>query len=336
MRRSLLAALLGSSFAWTSVHGEQAPVAGSQPAADASLRYEVVGVQGKVRIGNVGADPTTDEGWNPVKVGDLLGAGLLVHVPMRGGIKLVARPAEPPTVLSVESGTLLSIADLHLRNNVATSRIKLAYGAVRAGVAEGGTRSDMEIEAPTATLSKKGTDIFRIESHGSKFLISLSEQGRGLLQAIQTQSTGYTNYDRSRFVTPGQYVTQRMAMAVDNIVFDRRVNITDAFGLMGNEELFTLLNSRGFGFLIPNGAFTGAFQVQPWQLDQAQGFNQFQRSTAQALNSLVGQLPRINTGQSSGDFGIGQGSLPSVVAQQRKIAQRSVKAVRALGRGMTR
>lgn len=336
MRRLLLAAWVSFSFAGTSAFAEQTPAAGSQPAADASLRYEVVGVQGKVRIGNVGADSATDEGWQSVKVGDLLGAGLQVQVPLRGGIKLVARPAEPPTVLSVESGTLLSISDLHLRNNVATSRIQLAYGAIRAGVAEGGTRSDMEIEAPTATLSKKGTDIFRIESHGSKFLISLSEQGRGLLQAIQTQSTGYTNYNRSRFVTPGQYVTQRMALAVDNIVFDRRVNITDAFGLMGNEELFTMLNSRGFGFLIPSTAFASTFQPQPWQLNQAQGFNQFQRSTAQALNSLVGQLPRFNPGQTSGDFGIGQGSLPPVVAQQRKMVQQSVKAARAVGRGMVR
>jgi len=333
----LAASLACCASAWADAP-EIRPAAASQeqpdsrPVADGSLRYEVIAVQGKVRAGNMDADPLSDAGWFTPRKGDMLGAGLQINVPLRGGIKLVARPAEPPTVISIEGGSLLSIADLHLREGVATSRIKLAYGAIRAGVAEGGTRSDMEIEAPTATLSKKGTDIFRLEHHNGRFVMSLSEQGRGLLQAIQTQASSLGGVNKFRFVTPGQWVTNRMAMAVDNLVFDRRININDAFGLGSSDQLLTFLQGRGLGFLLvpgtnPGGLMTRATQQQPTTLlPQTDGM--------QALSAWLRGGQRTPTNQPAGNFGIGQGLVPTFIGLQQRTNVQSARALRAIGKAV--
>jgi hypothetical protein len=226
-------------------------------------------------------------------------------------------------VLLFEQGTLVGVTDLYLDKDqsVAKSRVKLAYGAVRAGVAEGTTRSDMEIESPVATLSKKGTDIFRFEYRNGRFIMSLSEQGRGLIQAIQTRSTEFGGRDRfqSRFVTPGQFVTQQMMRAIDNMQFDRNVNIADNFGLQGLDQMFTLLNNHGgFAFLLPPGnsplSGTGAqspnFPGLPHQPDA---------QNQQLLNQILSpRLLPTTPRQPGGDFGVGQGTVPGIFSVRAK------------------
>jgi hypothetical protein len=275
----------------------------SQPAAG-ELRYQVIAVEGKVRAG-----PESDSslnvngpGWFTPKVGDLLGAGLQIRVPLRSKIKFVAQPADPPTVLMIESMSNVCISELAFKNGAATSRIKLGYGAIRAGVMEGQTRSDMEIEAPTATLSKKGTDIFRMEYHDRHFNMMLSDQGRGQLQAIQNQISGRSI---QRFVTPGQFVTQSMARAIDNMKFSRSINVNDQFGLSGNDKLFTLVNDRGgVGFLIPgNNGNLQNNNHQATEKEQAPDQN-----TTPVMQPFGRVIPAINAGA----FGIGQGTLQGV------------------------
>lgn len=281
--------------------------------ADDSLRYEVIDLEGKVRYGDAATcDPLKPEGWRIAKKGDLLGAGLIVHVPFRAKLKLVARPADPPTVMLFESGSLLTISDLHLKNGVATSRIKLGYGAIRAGVAEGGTRSDMEIEAPVATLSKKGTDIFRFEYHNGRFMMSLSEQGRGMLQAIQNQMGGYSGGQVSRFVTAGQFITQQLMKTIDNVQFDRDININDQFGLIGNDRLFTLINDRGLAFLFPTGNRPGNM------LDGTNtNVNNPNTDTSNSLNNQNIPLTPAVSNNPGGNFGIGQGGLPNLFSARQ-------------------
>lgn len=275
-----------------------------------TLSYEVVAVEGKVRVG-----PDTDTtlningpGWFTPKKGDRLGAGLQLRVPLRGRVKLSAVPADPPTVILVESMSNISISELAFKNGVATSRIKLGYGAIRAGVVESGTRSDMEIEAPTATLSKKGTDIFRFEYHDNRFTMSLTEQGRGKLLAMQNQS-GRTGVPR--FVTAGQFVTQNLVRAIDNVQFDRTININDQFGLIGNDKLFTLLNDHGgLAFLLPNGNNAGSLtNGQTGQTDtQKNGLKSPNQNANNVVSAVAAQTPVLN----GGAFGIGQGNLPGL------------------------
>jgi hypothetical protein len=318
---TLLCALGLASIAYAQAQLQAEPAVVAQPAPapvdkDATLRYLVTEVTGKVRYAEIGTDPKQDAGWTQAKVGDQLGAGLQIYVPpIRSRIKMVARPADPPTVILIEQGTLVGLSELHLDKtaNVAKSRVKLAYGAVRAGVAEGGTRSDMEIESPVATLSKRGTDIFRFESRNGRFTMSLSEQGRGLIEAIQTHSAEYggLNQTRSRFVTPGQYVTQAMMRAIDNVRFDRNVNVTDNFGLQGLDQMLTLMNNHGgFAFLLPPGNttfnLTGAAPISQTGLPQNGAQNQ------QVQNLLLPTLTTPVKNAPSGSFGVGQGTVPGI------------------------
>jgi len=304
---------------------------------DSSLRYEVVAVKGNVRISQIGLDPKQTEGWSKVQIGDLLGAGLQIHVPFRGAVKLTARPSEPPTVILIERGSLVAITELMLdpRQNAAKSRVKLAYGAVRAGVAEGDVRSDMEIESPVATLSKRGTDIFRFEYYDGRFRMELSEQGRGLIQAIQTRGGSFGSLDRTRshFLTPGQFVTQQMMRAIENVQFDRTVNFNDAFGLGELDMLFTMNNGSGLGALLPVGSSNVAnFMDSPTSTGQIGVLPEFEPSTMVTTMSFFTQQLQLRTrhDQRSGDFGIGQSGLPSLTHPNTQTSRGIVTPKQAL------
>lgn len=332
----LLPALAGFLFVSTAF-AETTP-AGSQPAADdGSLVYEVHELQGNVRVAPMGTNPLLKEGWRPVKQGESLHTGQIVHVPFRGKLKLIARPADPPTVLLFDTGTLVQISELSLKDGVAKSRLDLGYGLVKAGVAESGTRSDMEITGPTATLSKKGTDIFGFEVRpDGRFNMFLTDQGRGLVQAIQTQSgqAGGLNAMRSRFLTPGQWITQQMARAIDNVQFDRNVNVSDLYGLKGMDQLFTMLNDRGIGFLLPAGSNPlNLLGNNPPNGGQPKGGPPNQQG-----QSLGGTLLSQGVGGGRivgvGNFGIGQGTVPSVFGA-RAINRQNV-AKKLMGSGCER
>ncbi|HWL93370.1 MAG TPA: hypothetical protein VNT79_07530, partial [Phycisphaerae bacterium] len=280
-----------------------------EPTTDEGLTYEIYELAGKVLVAPIGADPVKDAAqWKPARRGDLLRKGQQLRTTLRSRVKLIARPADPPTVILVEAGTRLTIEDLAIREGTAVSRLGLGYGAVRAGVAEGEVRSDMEIATPSAVLSKRGTDIFKVEYMNGRFNMSLSEQGRGMLQAIQLQfgNRGDVVGFRSRLVTPGQAVTQRMAQAIESMTWDRDVNMSDVFGLVGNDRLLTLLNDRGFGFLLPWNSSAANIFGGPTATDGQQ---------AEGLGSMGGaMLPASQAVRSiqDGDFGVGQSALPSL------------------------
>ncbi len=296
------------------------PAPATQPQPGANMNYEVCELAGDVRVSPIGLDPMKEEGWRSVKRGELLSAGVQLHTGIRSRVKLAARPAEPPTVLMLESMTLMSIDELAKVANTHKARLGLAYGAVRAGVAETEIRSDMEIHAPGATLSKKGTDIFRFEYNlGGRFSMSLSEQGRGLLQAIQYKfgASGAVLGSRSRLMTPGQGVTQKMLQAITNVKFDRQVNINDPFGLGDSDLNFVLNNDRGFGFLIPVGGQTDLVNKPTEGVPPADGDDMLTFPQGPAIRDIR-----------EGDFGIGQGLLPGIfggAAQQDSMQQSAVQ-----------
>jgi hypothetical protein len=318
-----------SILAWGAAARADVPPASGPSAKDTTLRYEVHDLEGKVRYGDAATcDPLKSEGWTLARKGDLLGPGIIIQVPFRSKLKLFARPAEPPTVMLFESGSLVMISDLYLKDGVATSRIQLGYGAIRAGVAEGGTRSDMQIESPVATLSKRGTDIFRFECHNGKYVMSLSDQGRGMLQAIQSNVAGYRGGEFSRFVTPGQLVTQRLMRAIENVQFNRNIDVTDQFGLGNSDKLFAVLNSRGFGFLLPAGKLPLNTLVPTPPPPPAQGTS----AVAQAvLNTVVISPIQAVTSIAAGNFGIGQGNIPGI-ANARKRPNASSRDTSLAGR----
>ncbi|MFQ5501564.1 MAG: hypothetical protein ACE5EQ_04600 [Phycisphaerae bacterium] len=281
------------------------------------LRYEVHQVQGKVRVSRIGIDPMDTAAWRYIQKGDLLGTGLQVSVPWRSSVKLVARPATPPTVLWIGRGSLVNIQELSIKRGVAKARLDLGYGIIRAGVAEGGVRSDMEITCPAATLSKRGTDIFEITYRNGQFAMRLSDQGRGLIQAIQLQYGRNGNYlgARSRFLTPGQAVTHRMAQAIMSMQLDREISINDLFGLKGTDQLMNLIHDRGIGIFFSQGGNLPDF-LHPGT--PGDGMNLPGMGVDHDTDGL-GQTPvQTSQGRREGDFGIGQGGLPGIFEDDDK------------------
>lgn len=290
-----------------------APTAGggqtSQPASTATQNSQYLVVQqlaGKVMYSELGADSFASSAWKPVRVGDRLGAGIQIRTCMPGGsVKLVLDPSEPPTVMAIEPGSIMAVEELALQNGISKTRFALGVGTVKAGVAESGdTSSDMQITTPTGTLSKKGTDIFSVSYVNGRFRMSLSEQGRGLIQATQLKwgNQGNLIASRSRFVTAGQFVTQEMFKAIDHVKFDREININDLYGQTGN-ELLTFLNNRGLTFLAPWGSNTVNFLGSPDQ-----------QPTDGMTGNVMGGVTTTGLGRATprreGDFGIGQTLLP--------------------------
>ncbi len=304
----------------------------SRPAGldEGSLTYEVIAVKGKVRIGPSDLDPKSSQGWSYVQVGYQVRPGTKIHVPFRGALKLVARPAEPPTVVLIEKASLINFSEIVLSEGVAKTRIELGYGAIRAGVAEGRTRSDMEIKAPVATLSKRGTDIFRFEYRNGQFMMSMTDQGRGMIQAIQMRATafGARTWLRSRLVTPGQFVTHEMVRAIEEAHFDRQINVNDVFGLMGPEQLAALLSSSGLGFLIPQGGNLANFLDVPTQDGRIGVVPDFDPDAQPAGGQLIQPPLPPTLRQNVGDFGIGQGNVPSVFGSGAKRIGRDLKNCR--------
>jgi hypothetical protein len=184
----------------------------------------------------------------------------------------------------------------------------------------------MEISAPIATLSKRGTDIFRFEYRNRRFKMSLTERGRGMIQAIQMRSVafGARTRLRSRFVTPGQYVTQRMARVIDNVQFDRQINVGDMFGLQGLDQLAALLNDNGLGFLIPQGTNLIHHLDTVSSDGQLNEVPLFDPAASGIDATLARPLFPTNVHQNAGDFGVGQGLIPSVFGFGAKTANRPV------------
>lgn len=309
------------------------------------LRYQVVQIQGKPRVAAVGVDPKSNTGWQTIKLGDFLAAGQQVSTNLRDTVKLIAVPSEPPTVVMIEKFTHVQISDLEFRNGAegkeAYSRLQIGYGAVRAGVAEGATRSNMEIATPAATLSKKGTDIFRIHYFSQNdWGMSLSDRGRGLIQAIQNRQNFGITGGQSRFVRPGQSVNQEMLRTIETEIFNRFVNVNDIYGLTnGDIKLISLwgngLNIRGLtGNVIELRDVTGADgdmeKVNPIKSIFTNGVNNGATlQLQQALDRINSRQRNQPHGNNGGDFGIGQSLVPINVFGN---AANTAKAVQSLTR----
>jgi len=284
----------------------------------AGVRFRVIKVEGGARYSKVGTKTTDNTGWTQAKVGDLVGGGLQFHVPLRSMMQLVMEPAEPPTIVMLEPGTLASIDELFKKEATPTTRLGLAYGAIRAGVAEGTVRGDLEIRSPNATLSKRGTWGFRmwVERGTGRWQMSLAD--RGLVEAIQNQS------NQRRLIFPGQSVNQRMSYWIQSARFNVPVSVPDVFGVKGGDASFLNNNTTGFNILVTNGGnqnsiypFGQSGNLKSLQLNASNLFGQQQSALTSTSGLLLGQAisNRLNqnnnvTNRPDGNFGVGFGRVP--------------------------
>lgn len=290
---------------------------GQLPANGGAPVFQVFEVRGDAKWGvgtNLKADSET--GWRTVRVGDKYPRETQIRTGLRTKVKLVMVPAKPATIVMVEPLTLASIDELLQRDGKAVTRLGLAYGAIRAGVAEGELRNDLQIRAPVATLSKRGTWGFRLyaERGTGRWEMSLSE--RGLVEAIQNL-TG-----QRRFITPGQTINQFMSHWIEAVHFTQQLTVHDPFGIKGADLLFNLNNGTGLGVLLFGGNGTigvlntvGNFRIE--HLDLTPGGQNNNQSSNQNASSLRLSQAIQNRAQNrgpfrrpDGDFGVGFGSVP--------------------------
>jgi len=267
------------------------------------MQAKVVKLEGTVQYALADAAGTSTE-WKTAKVGDTLPAGTRIRTRLRSKVVLMFGD---DTVVMIDRATLASIDQFRRVADTKEVRLGLGHGAVRAGVAEATLRSDMTIETPTATLSKKGTMDFGIEYEAStgRFKIDLAQEG--LVQALNRLT------NESRSLHAGQYVTEAMVRWVETATFDRHVSFADVFGQTGAEKLFNALNGSGLGSSNPGG---GAV-VRNFM---ARGTGGATTGTGANLTNALGAGALLNpqntpTGpkvvnRPEGNFGTGSGKLP--------------------------
>ncbi len=282
---------------------ETAPA--TRPAGiDAAFEARIEQVWGSVSTARVDAQGVRGE-WRPAKDGDLLPAGTWIRTRVRSKVLLTFGD---DTAVLIERATLASIDQFHRAGDAKVIKLGLGHGAVRAGVAETTLRSDMTIESPIATLSKKGTMVFRFEYlPGSRqFIISLTDEG--LVEALH-EDTGETYT-----VRPGTYVTEAMMRWIDRATFDRVLYVIDPYGQTNPEAWFNAMNTTGIIVVEPGGGATG------WSLEHRQGGELAAvdaanrdaiRRSAGAPGFLPPQAGVIE--RPEGNFGTGRGRLPSVI-----------------------
>ncbi len=303
-------AILATVAAMTQVAWSQ-PVT-TQPASPAPqtqavgpvdpMQARIIKLSGSAQYARV--DEAGETGtWQSAKVGDVLPAGTRLRTRLRSQVVLAFGD---DSVVLIDRATLASIDQFHRSGDTKVVRLGLGHGAIRAGVTETTLRSDMTIETPTATLSKKGTIDFGIEYEPStgRFRIFLAREG--LVEALNKLR------QERRYVLPGQYVTEVMARWIQTATFDRHVAMADLFGVNDNEKWFNALNSSGLGVVEPGGG-TLAGNLGPRHGNQFGG-TQF---TGGAL-PFIPILPGAGgVARPEGNFGTGGAIVPRIFGGTR-------------------
>ncbi len=273
----------------------EADRAASQPTTfDEAFQARIIKVVGRATYCLVD-DAGVAGPWQPARPGDLLPAGTRVRTRLRS--KLVLAFGEDAVVV-VQALTLASIDQFHRAADSKVVRLGLGHGIVRAGVAETTLRSDMTIETPAATLSKRGTMDFGIqyEPSSQRFRVFLDREG--LIQILNKMT------EQSRTVRPGQYVTQAMQRWIDTASDDRWVPVVDTVGMTDAEAIFNTLQNTGLGVVEPGGGST-ILTFSGRDIGELASALNAQRARGQAGPTVPAGNGIIN--RPEGNFGTGSG-----------------------------
>lgn len=260
--------------------------------------------------GSVRAAPVAEAGqaveWRPVREGDRLGSSTQIRTGLRSSLLLQFGDS---TIVKIDRVTSATIAQFYRTTQAQRVRLDLGYGAVRAGVAEGAVESDMVIETPVATVTRRGTWDFEIEYEAVTHRFRITGPEQGLIDALNQ----LTNQRQS--LTSDEFVTEKMIRWIDSAKFVRQIRIFDAFGLDDSDNAFCLRKDSGMSVVVPGGGYT---------IFNAAGRYDSRGPTPAAVSEgptggLTGTRDRPE-----GNFGTGGGTIPNPTTSDN---------VRSTGRG---
>jgi len=222
----------------------------SQPAE--ALPAKVIEVQGSVEWAAAGVSPLVTEGWTAVKLGDELKPSTQIRTGLRSHVNLQFGET---TTVSIRSITHASIEQFYRSATTENVKINLGYGTVRGGSSEGTIKSGVIVDSPIATLAKRGTEGWELQSQPGlgRFRIALAEHG--LVEAWQKLAGDTT---RSRLVRPGEYATDANIanMWIKQDIFNRVVFFQQPDTVTEADAEFMTENTSGYAVLAPGGGST--------------------------------------------------------------------------------
>ncbi len=242
MTRLLTILLSASATAWAQAPATQPAVAAATQPVGSPGQARVILVTGNVSFATVNAQGERGD-WRPAKVGDLLPAGTQIRTQIRSKVGL---SFGDNTVVVIDRATLASIDQYQRTGDSQTVGLGLGHGMIRGSAVETALRSDMTIQTPTATLSKRGTRDFGIEYDPSTGRFQAWLGGEGLVEAINWLTA------QSRLVRPGQYATQAMLRWIETLSTDRWVPVVDTFGMTSSEMTFNREQGQNSGLAVTN------------------------------------------------------------------------------------
>ncbi len=260
----------------------------TQPEGQTALKFKVIDLAGDVRAARVG-----ESKYEKVKVGDEFPDNTKILTGSHSSVKFQIGDEEPYSCLMVESAGLCVISEAYKTLDTKKVRVGVGYGRVRAGVAEGGLKSDFTVDSPVATLSKRGTWGFTLFYERASDVFEIGLTDRGLVEAVRN-----TARDR-REVRPGEHVTNAMRLWLDESKF-KNVPVADVLGQSDILIAFNRLQTDGLGITGP-GQGRDVFI----NLSDARAVGDFRS----LIDRLGVQPAQMGQGQlrSEGFFGTGRG-----------------------------
>lgn len=240
--------LMTVGWAGAAVSGQQA--ATTQPSTQPTtaptehtpLTARVIDVRGDAQHAALESDD-----WQPCRLDDEYAEQTMIRTGVRSSVKLQIGTDDTYTAVVIEPVSKTLIGEAFRTADTKRVRIDVGYGLIRAGIAEGGLKSDFTVQSPVATLSKRGTWNFGLfyERGTDRFEIFLLEQG--LVEAFN-RVTG-----ERRELLPGEVVTQTMRRWLDEAQLRRNVAVVDILGQADLEVAFNRLRQDGLRVLDPQG-----------------------------------------------------------------------------------
>lgn len=217
----------------------------TSPAATAPsdlVRARVIEVRGDAQASAM--DPVD---WRKLKVNDELVEGTQIRTGINASVKLQIGQQEPYTALIVQAMSHVYFTEGRLTGDSKKVRVGVGYGHIRAGVAEGGLKSDFTVDSPVATLSKKGTWNFGLyyERGTNHFDVYLLDRG---LVDVLNKDLGI-----SRELHPGEAVTRAMRRWLDEAPLRRNIPVVDVLGQSNLTVAFNRVDTDGLRVINPEG-----------------------------------------------------------------------------------